>query len=161
MRRCVWRPKCSKSKGPVTDNYDPGKTSQGFGPLCVCVSHSVMPDSLQSRGLQLARLLCPLDFFRQEYWSGLPFPPGDLPHQGSNLGLLYCRWVLYCLNHKGSPLAPFTVHFYGKQCAFSTSLSQPCCLNSLPSRSQLSPQFSVLVLLKLTLINDRRSWPMN
>ena len=27
-----------------------------------------------------AGLLCPWDFFRQEYWSGLPFPPpGDLP----------------------------------------------------------------------------------
>ena len=26
------------------------------------------------------RLLCPWDIFRQEYWSGLPFPsPGDLP----------------------------------------------------------------------------------
>ena len=24
-----------------------------------------------------------MDFFRQEYWSGLPFPsPGDLPHPG-------------------------------------------------------------------------------
>ena len=28
-----------------------------------------------------ARLLCPWDFLRQEYWSGLPFPPpGNLPH---------------------------------------------------------------------------------
>ena len=29
---------------------------------------------------------------RQEYWNGLPFSsPGDLPTQGSNPGLLYCR----------------------------------------------------------------------
>ena len=29
------------------------------------------------------RLLCPWDFSRQEYWSGLPFtPPRDLPHLG-------------------------------------------------------------------------------
>ena len=35
--------------------------------------------------------------FRQEYWSGLPCPPpGDLP----NLGLLHCRWTLYCLSHQ-------------------------------------------------------------
>ena len=34
-------------------------------------------------------------FSRQEYWSGLPFPsPGDLP----NLGLLYCRRILYQLS---------------------------------------------------------------
>ena len=31
----------------------------------------------------LTRLLCPWGFSRQEYWSGLPFPPpGDLPDPG-------------------------------------------------------------------------------
>ena len=31
----------------------------------------------------LTRLLCPWRFSRQEYWSGLPFPPpGDLPDPG-------------------------------------------------------------------------------
>ena len=50
--------------------------------LCVCVSHSVVSDSLR-----------PLDcsppgssvhgIFRQEYWTGLPFPSsGDLPDPG-------------------------------------------------------------------------------
>ena len=35
--------------------------------------------------------LAPLS--RQEYWSGLPFPsPGNFPTQGSNSGLLGCRW---------------------------------------------------------------------
>ena len=44
-----------------------------------------------------------LEFSRQEYWSGLPFPsPGDLPDQESNLGLLNCRWMLYCLSYYGS-----------------------------------------------------------
>ena len=41
-----------------------------------------------------------LGFFRQEYWNRLPFPsPGNLPDQGLNphlLGLLHCRWILYC-----------------------------------------------------------------
>ena len=46
-----------------------------------------------------------MEFSRQEYWSGLPFPfPGDLPNQGLNLGLLHCRQVLYCLSHQRSPL---------------------------------------------------------
>ena len=37
-----------------------------------------------------------MGFSRQEYWSGVPFPsPGDLPDQGSNLGLLHCRQTLY------------------------------------------------------------------
>jgi len=38
---------------------------------------SVVSNSLQPRGLQPSRLLCPWDFSKQEYWSGLPFPsPG-------------------------------------------------------------------------------------
>ena len=30
-------------------------------------------------------------------------PPGDLPDQESNLGLLHCRQILYHLSHQGSP----------------------------------------------------------
>ena len=42
-----------------------------------------MSDSLQPRGLQPARLLCPWGFSRQGYWSRLPCPPlGDLPDPG-------------------------------------------------------------------------------
>ena len=42
-----------------------------------------MPDSLLPHRLKLTRLLCPWDFSRQWYWSGLPFPsPGYLPNPG-------------------------------------------------------------------------------
>ena len=38
---------------------------------------------VRPRGLQPPRLLCPWEFSRQGYWSGLPFPsPGDLPDPG-------------------------------------------------------------------------------
>ena len=48
----------------------------------------------------------PMGFSRPECWSGLPFPsPGDLLTQESNLGLLHCRQVLYCLSHQGSPIS--------------------------------------------------------
>ena len=41
-----------------------------------------------------------MEFPRQEYWRGLPFPSlGDLP----NPGLLHCRQTLYRLSHQGSP----------------------------------------------------------
>ena len=44
-----------------------------------------------------------MGFSRQEYWSGLPCPlSGDLLDVGSNLGLLHCRLILYCLSHQGS-----------------------------------------------------------
>ena len=42
-----------------------------------------------------------VEFSRQEYWIGEPFPsPGDLPNLGSNLGLLHCRQILYHLSHQ-------------------------------------------------------------
>ena len=63
-----------------------------FGPASVLVlkvkcalrvlSRSVMPDSATPWTVA-ARFLCPWDFSRQEYRSGLPFsPPGDLPDPG-------------------------------------------------------------------------------
>ena len=33
----------------------------------------------------------------------LSLPQGIFPTQGSNPGLLHCRWILYQLNYKGSP----------------------------------------------------------
>ena len=43
---------------------------------CVCarvLSHSVVSDSLQPYGL-VHQAPPSMEFFRQEYWSGLPFP---------------------------------------------------------------------------------------
>ena len=43
----------------------------------------------------------PMEFSRQEYWSGYPFPsPGDLLDTGFTLGCLHCRQVLYHLSHQ-------------------------------------------------------------
>ena len=55
---------------------------------CAVLSRSVTSDSLQLHGLQPARLLCPCEFSRQEYWSGLPCPP-HLAHVE-----LTCFWLL-------------------------------------------------------------------
>ena len=44
-----------------------------------------------------------VEFSRQEYWGKLPFSsPGYFLTQGSNLGLLHCRWILYWLSHQQS-----------------------------------------------------------
>ena len=40
-----------------------------------------------------------LEFFRQESWSGLPFPTPGIPTQGMNLGLLHYRRFLCSLSH--------------------------------------------------------------
>ena len=61
---------------------------------CICcLSFPMRAKSLQSYptllwpyGMYPSRFLCPRGFFRQEYWSGLPFPsPGHLPHPGIEL----------------------------------------------------------------------------
>ena len=45
-----------------------------------------------------------MEFSREEYWSGLPFPSlWHLPDLGSNPGLLHCKQILHHLNHQGSP----------------------------------------------------------
>ena len=50
--------------------------SRSAGKLDLYVlSCSVVSDSLQPHGLKSAKLLCPWGFSRQEYWSGLPYPP--------------------------------------------------------------------------------------
>ena len=68
------------------------------------VSCSVGSDSLQPHGLQPDRLLCP--------WNSPGKNTGVACHsllhgifltQGSNPGLLQCRWILYCFSHQGSP----------------------------------------------------------
>ena len=48
------------------------------------VSHSIMSDSLWPNGLYVTHLVpLSMEFSRQEYWNGLPFPsPGDLPNPG-------------------------------------------------------------------------------
>ena len=34
---------------------------------------------------------------------------GIFPTQGSNAGLLLCRWILYCLSHQGSPVGRLNI----------------------------------------------------
>ena len=45
-----------------------------------------------------------MGFFKEEYWSGLPFSsPGNLLDPGTEPGLPHCRQMLYHLSHQGSP----------------------------------------------------------
>ena len=52
--------------------------------ICVCVcGSSVSSDSLQPPWAIACEAPLSMEFSRQEYWSGLPFPtPGDLPDPG-------------------------------------------------------------------------------
>ena len=46
-----------------------------------------------------------LDFSKEEYWSGLPFPsPGDLPNPGIESGSPALQVNSLPLSHQGSPI---------------------------------------------------------
>ena len=47
------------------------------------ISHTVVSDSFASPWTVAHQVPLSMEFSRQEYWSGVPFPsPGDLPDQG-------------------------------------------------------------------------------
>ena len=47
----------------------------------------------------------PMGILKAGILGGLPCPPpGDLPNQGSNPGLLHCRQILYHLSYLRSPI---------------------------------------------------------
>ena len=73
--------------------------------MYVCVSCSVVSDSLRPHGLQPTRLLCPWHFPGKKTGVGCHFLlQGIFPTQGSNSGFLPCRQILYLLSHQGRPL---------------------------------------------------------
>ena len=75
---------------------------------CVCLSHLVMSNSLQPHGLGPARLLCPWKSPGKNTGVGShSLLQGIFPTQGSNPGLLHCKWILYCLSHQGNPVIVF------------------------------------------------------
>ena len=69
------------------------------------------------------------------------------PTQGSNLGLLHCRQILYCLNHQGSPMlyikSPELIHLK------SGSLYPLTNICPFPSASALA--VTILVSISMSL----------
>ena len=78
--------------------------------------------SLISDSLQPHELYNPWNSPGQNTGVGsLSLPQGIFPNQGSNPGLLHCRWILYQLSHKESPfhctdIPYFVYHFTIDEC---------------------------------------------
>ena len=71
--------------------------------MYMCVSCSVVSNSLRTHGLEPTRFLCPWDFPGKNTGVGFhSLLQGIFPTQGSNLGLVHCRQILYHLSHQGS-----------------------------------------------------------
>ena len=70
-----------------------------------------------------------MEFSRQEYWSGLSFPPPrDLPDLGIELSLPHGRQTLYHLSHLESPKFTLKMKKVGKNTrSFWYDLTQTPC----------------------------------
>ena len=69
-----------------------------------CAYSLIMSDSLQTHGLQPARLLCPWDSPGKNTGVGCQaLLQGIFLTQRLNPGFLYCRWILYHLTQQESP----------------------------------------------------------
>ena len=104
-RSYIWKLKCMETRrfpllGSWLNWFGVGPCWQAsWAVLC-----SVLSNSLRPHGLQPIRLLCPWDSPGKNTGLVCHFLlQGIFPTQGSNLGLLHCRQILYCLSHQGSP----------------------------------------------------------
>ena len=92
-----------------------------------------MSSSLRPHGLQPARLLCP--------WTSPGKNTEVVSHsllqgifltQGSNLGLLHCRRILYWLSHQGSPHIYTYTYIYKLFSRFFSIIDYHKILNMVP-----------------------------
>ena len=95
LSTCRWR----RTEGEISEIV--GGILYLVGLTCESVSHSVMSDSATPWTIT-HRLLCPQKFPGKNTGVGChSLLQRIFPTQGSNPGLLHCRWILYCLSHQG------------------------------------------------------------
>ena len=114
--------------------------------LCV-LSRSVVFDSLWPHGLQPTRLLCPMEFSGKNTGVGSHSLLREIfPTQGSNPGLLYCRWILYHVSHQGL-------------CAFNLHKSQKI-VHVAKTVNSVTGMAALYAKLTLTLLTWKKIWKL-
>ena len=115
-RRHIWRGSLWKTGLTVCTSRGQAHTSccklQRFWLIILVLDKMVMVTNIVACVLKSGRLLATLwtvarqaplsvGFFRQEYWTGMPFlPSDDLPNSAIESCLLHCRGILYCWSTK-------------------------------------------------------------
>ena len=143
--------------------------SVGESESCSVVSNSVRP-----HGLQACQVSLSVEFSRQEYWSGWPFPsPEDLPnpgieprsttlqvdsllssYQGSQVWILKTKITPFCLNENDLVLflSPLTwISFPGVSCPDKWL---DCSLQEFPQR----PKTHQLFMKNVHCLNSMVLW---
>ena len=95
-----------------------------------------MRDSFANPWTVACKVPLSMGFSRQEYCSGLPFPPtGDLPHteiKPASPYRLYCEWILHPLSHQETlvflQVSPKQEHMTLKR--FAQNLGASKCLRN-------------------------------
>ena len=134
------------------DTKHPRGMASGLTYMCVrthmCVSHSVVSDFSVTARVVASQVPLSMELSRQEYWSGLPFPPpGDLPDPGIEPGPP-------ALQADSLPSEPEGfIHKGGYQ--IRSHLSAPPPTQTQDSRSNGSP-LQLCSLRTYTLLNKAR-----
>ena len=126
---------------------------KGLLPAWVCLlSFSVMSSSLWPYELEPGRLLCPWHSpGKTTRVASQSLLLGIFPTQGSNLGLLHFRQILYQLSHQWSSLSPFS-SFFSRYLLISL-FHQFCCFSVLCFLKLPSPPFPRVFIYTLKTIS--------
>ena len=128
--------------------------------MCVCVSRSVVPNSLRPHLLQSTRFLCPWDFPGKDTGVGCHLLlQGIFPTQRLNPGLLHCRQILYQPSYKGITHCWLPLHL---ACYLSSCSPAPGAEDVFWRNSALSTPFPKFSAIDFSLIGllpgDQPSW---
>ena len=107
----------------------------------VKVKSLVISDSSQPHGLQPTRFLCPWDFSRQEYWSGVPLPSPWIKLDTHKISLLAKHQIML-------PKLPFDYKI-----SSSKKLNEKC------SRKKNYRNYILRMWLRMRVVFQRQ-WPI-
>ena len=93
----LWSPHGEMAPAPVSSKHSFSlHFAMSRSECCCCLVISVVSDSMWPHGLQPTRFLCPWDSLGKSTEVDCnALLQGIFPTQGSNLGLLHCRQILY------------------------------------------------------------------
>ena len=112
---------------------------QSLSCVQLCKPMDVHPPGSCVHGILSARTL---------EWVAIPFSKGIFLTQGMNLGLLYCRQILYYLSHQGRPNGQNPKHW--EYCLWeckATGTLIHCCWKTTKLYSRFSRQFGGFLCL--------------
>ena len=128
--------------------------------VCMCLVTPSCPTLWDPHGLQPTRLLCSWDSASKTTGVGSSLLQWIFPMQGSNKGLLHCRWILHHLCHQGSPLCWLsTLNIPGCICQSQMSICLPAHPSLLVTLNPFSKSVSLFLFCKWVYLYHFLAFP--